>query len=388
MFSGDLEVDREMAVVQMGGTMPHKGSQSVRLSTSPRSSFASLSRRTLAASTLALSLLAGVQQLSAQSVTTKPVGAMTITLTQAPVGGTRVTTFSPALRMSVSEVFVGKSNGVLSSVSASSLSDSSAAWTAGALSQAAAPYFIKVKSGAASGAMWQISTSSANTSTSANVVSIAGRDPVSLGVSVGDSYEIIPADTLSTLFAGLEASIGGTSIETADNVRLHDGSAWRTFYYNSPAGQWREGSSSFNRNSVVVRPNSGVIFTRRGQTSLPLTLVGSVVSDSEKFVVLSTGASFIGGVYPVDRQLSTLNLHLIPGFVVNSGNLQAADKVSFFDGSSWRLLNYNGTQWREGSSTFNRNSLVIPAGTPVIIERGSAASGSAVVASVPVPYTL
>lgn len=327
---------------------------------------------------------------SAQTVTTAPVGAMTVTLLRAPVSGTKITTFSPILRIPIGDSFSGKAAGVITTVSTTSISDSTANWSVGSLSQAATPYYIKVTSGAASGAMWQVSTSAANTASSATILSLSGKDPVAVGVSAGDSYEIIPVDTLSTLFAGFENQIGGPNVDSADNVKIHDGSAWRIFYYNSTQGvqQWREGSSSFNRNNIVIRPNSGVVYTRRGQTDLALMILGKVVVDADKFVVSATGASFFGGIYPVDRQLSTLNLNSIPGFVINNGNLDAADKVKFHDGSSWRLLNFNGTQWREGSSGFNRNTLVIPAGTPIVIERGSGATGSAVLASMPVPYSL
>lgn len=346
-------------------------------------------RSGLAALTALLTFGLGFEA-SAQSVTTTPVGAMTVTIAQAPVGGTKITTFSPCLRLPIPGTLSGKAVGTLTGVTSTAFSDSTASWAAGGLSQAATPYFIKLTSGVAVGAMWQVSTSSANTATTVNILSLGGRDPVTVGASVGDTYELIPADTLVTLFAGFEAAIGGANMDLADNVKIHDGSSWRTFYYNSTEGvqQWREGSSSFNRNNIIVRPNSGVIYMRRGQTSLTLTMIGNVVTGSEKFVVPASGASFIGGVHPVDRQVVSLNLHQMQGFVVNSGDLNAADKIRFYDGSSWRLLNYNGTQWREGSSSFNRNTLVVPAGTPIIVERGSGATGNAVLASVPVPYTL
>ena len=329
-------------------------------------------------------------QVSAETVTSVPVGVMRVVIAPAPVSGTKITTFSPSLRLPVSESFVGKYVGKVTSLTSTTLSDATAAWAVGALSQAATPYYIKLTSGAAAGAMWQVSTTAANTASSVTILNLSGRDPLTAGALVGDAYEIIPADTLSTLFAGLESQIGGLNIDAADNVKLHDGASWRTFYYNSSAGvqQWREGSSSFNRNNIIVRPNSGVIYTRRGQTPIALTVMGLVVIGSEKFVVQSTGASFIGGVYPVDRQLVSLNLQSMPGFVVNSGDLNAADKVKFYDGSSWRLLSYNGSQWREGASNFNRNTLLVPAGTPVIIERGVGAAGNAVLATVPAPYTL
>jgi hypothetical protein len=301
-----------------------------------------------------------------------------------------VTSFSPQLRLPNDATFVGKARGQLSAVSATTLTDSSAGWGAGALSASAAPYFIKIRTGVASGSYWQISTAAANTASAATVISLNGRDPVSAGVVTGDTYEIVPADTLETFFSDVASSIGGTSLSNADNVRLYDGTAWRNYYFNTSANQWREGTSSFNRNTTIIRPDSGIIYTRRGLTALPLTLVGNVADQAEKFTVPATGVAFVGGVYPVSRTLNSIGFNSMPNFVAYTGNLAAADKVRFYDGTSWRTLVYNQTasQWREGTSTFNRNELPIPAGTPVIIERGVGAPSGTVAVSMPLPYTL
>jgi uncharacterized protein (TIGR02597 family) len=328
--------------------------------------------------------------LFAQSVTTAPVGAVTITIPAATAGNVKVTSFSPQLRLPTGGSFTGKARGQLTAVSSTTLTDTSAAWGAGALSTPAAPYFIKIRTGAASGSYWQISTTSANSASAVTVVSLNGRDPAAAGVVTGDTYEIVPGDTLDSFFASIEGSIGGTSLANADNVRLYDGTSWRNYYYNSSAGQWREGTSTFNRNSTIIRPDSGIIYTRRGLSSLQITLIGNVADQAEKFTVPATGVAFIGGVYPVDRQLSTTGLNTMPNFVPNTGNLAAADKVRFFDGTSWRTFNYNSaaSQWREGTSTFNRNTFVVPSGTPLIIERGVGAPSGTVAASMPLPYTL
>lgn len=327
---------------------------------------------------------------TAQSVATKPVGAVTVTIPAAAVGNVKVFTFSPQIRIPSSSSFVGKSRGELSGVSATAFTDSSAAWGAGALSAAATPYFVKILTGTAAGSYWQISTSTANTATAVTAVSISGRDPISAGVVVGDDYEIVPADTLDSFFASVEGSIGGTSLATADNVRLHDGTTWRNYYYNSTNAQWREGTSTFNRNTTIIRPDSGIIYTRRGTSTVQMTLVGNVADISEKFTVPATGVSFVGGVYPVDRTILSVGFNSMPNFVSYTGNLAAADKVRVFDGTAWRSFNYNlaNSQWREGTSTFNRNTFVIPAGTPVIIERGSGAPAGTVALSMPIPYTL
>jgi hypothetical protein len=340
--------------------------------------------------TLGLTCLASAQT---TTVTTTPVGVVNVTLAAAGSGSVKITTFTPAiLRIPVSSTFIGKSRGIITSFTGTSITDTQAGWSAGSLSAAATPYFIKMRSGNAVGAMWQISTATDNTSTSATIISLHGLDPIKAGVTAGDSYELIPADTLDTFFAGIETRIGGTSSSTADTVRIYDGSAWHEYYLNtsvSPA-QWREGTATFNKNNTVLRPNSGIIYTRRGTTPIVLPLPGNVCDIAEKYPVPALGVTFISGSYPVDRPLSTLNINSLSGFKAYSGNLANADKVTFFNGTAWKTYNFNNTanQWREGTSSFNKNNDLVAAGSPIIIERGAGNTGSAVLYGAPLPYTL
>jgi uncharacterized protein (TIGR02597 family) len=318
-----------------------------------------------------------------------PVGGMTVTLTGAVVGGQKITAFTPALRLPVGPTFTGKSRGSLTNVSATQFTDTSASWSAGALSQASAPYFVKLTSGAAAGTWWQVSTTAANTVSTLTILN-RGVSPLTLGVVVGDKYEIVPADTLATLFSDLEPSIGGANATTADTVRIHDGTSWREYYYNTSAGGWREGASGFNRSNTVVRPDSGIFFVRKTTGNLGLRMLGQVATVRERIVVNPTGLVVIGSVFPVARTVGSLNIQAVPGFVAFAGDQAACDKISFYDGTSWRVLQYNPTasQWREGASAFNRNTLPIPLGSPIILQRGSAATGSAALLDLNPPYTL
>jgi uncharacterized protein (TIGR02597 family) len=338
---------------------------------------------------IALSALTFASTLFAADVAySPPVGGITVTLGGAVNGAPKVTTFTPSMRLTLGSNFVGKARGTLTGVTTTTLSDSTAGWGSGALSQAAAPYFIRIRSGAAAGTWWQVSTGTANTSATVTVLN-RGINPVAAGVQSGDTYEVVPGDTLQTLFSGVASVIGGTSAATADLVRLHDGVSWKEYYYNTSSSQWREGTSTFNRNNVVVRPDTGVVFVRRGSGNVSLVLLGAVSDAQEKMTIAATGVSAVGSVFPVSRTLGSLNLQSSPGFVANTGNLAAADKVTVFDGVSWKSFSYNQAagQWREGTSTFNRNNFALPFGAPVIVERGTGSTGPFLVTLTP-PYTL
>ncbi|MBP6506419.1 MAG: hypothetical protein KA257_02540 [Opitutaceae bacterium] len=321
-----------------------------------------------------------------------PVGGNIITLRGAVNGVPKVNTFSIAVRLPVGSSLTGKAHGALSGVTATTLSDSSAGWSSGALSQAATPYFVKMRSGAAAGTWWQISTSTANTASTVTVLN-RGLSPTAAGISIGDAYELVPGDTLATFFGGIASSIGGVDSAHADAVRLHDGTIWREYYFNTSSGimQWREGSVPFNRNNIIIRPDSGVVYYRRATGDITLGIVGTVATANERVTVRSAlGITVVGSAFPITRTLGSLNIQDMPGFVKNSGTLAAADKVTLFDGTIWKNFNYNisASQWREGTAPFNRNNFVIPYGAPVIIERGTDSTGDPVLLILKNPYSL
>ncbi len=361
MFSGDLEVDREMAVVQMGGTMPHKGSQSVRLSTSPRSSFASLSRRTLAASTLALSLLAGMQQLSAQSVATPPVGAVTVTVP----GNLAYTFFAPPFtREAVYQGTVGSVSGAGLVVNLNSASLQPAQLGTIVIGAETLPqYFVEVLDGSDVGAHLPIS---ANTATSVTL-----SEDVSSFVSAGTKVRIVPYHTLSSLFPNGGGLNGGLSSGSADNVLLFSpATGARTFFYRSSASEWREGSVNNNLRPIL---NNQAIYVQRKQTSAAsVTLTGTVKSGSTAIDV-SEGFNLVPNPYPVPIPLATSNLYTgnVATGVKAALSSASADNVTIYasDGTSntYFYRSGSGAGWRDGNGPVT--GIMIPANGALLINR-------------------
>lgn len=157
----------------------------------------------------------------------------------------------------------------------------------------------------------------------------------------------------------------------ADIVRLHDGSKWNEYYYNTTAGQWRIGSVPVNLSNVVLRPDSGIMFYRRGSTPIDITLLGVVPSTPARIVVNDGGVTFLGNVFPVDQTLSNASFNAIPGWVNNTGSVALADKAVLWDGSKFNYYHFNqaASQWRVGSVPVNQNNVAIPLGRPVVLER-------------------
>jgi uncharacterized protein (TIGR02597 family) len=329
--------------------------------------------------------LAGWAQYSAHS---PPVGGVVVTFASAQNGLPKLTTFTPALRLFPDVSLVGRKRGTLSGVTTNTLSDQSAGWAAGALSQAAAPYFVRMRSGAAEGTWWHILPSVPNTATTVTV-GHRGINPLAAGVAAGDRYEIVPADTLHTFFAEVEPSIGGATATTADIVRIHDGVIWRDYHFNTAQGQWREGTAPFNRNHTVLRPDAGVIFLRRAATDVAVLMVGNVSTGPEKVTISATGTTAVGNVFPVPQTLSGLAFNAAPGLLGYSGDSAAADKIRVWDGVTWRVFVHATSmgQWREGTAPFNRNSFTLPLVAPAFLERAPTGGTAFMLTLVP-PYSL
>lgn len=322
------------------------------------------------------------------TVATVPEGFMNFTIPAGSATTPSVFTFSLPLTLPAPANFVGKAAGTISSVTATTISNTTAAWAAGALSQAVSPYFIRIKTGAAVGRTLLISTTAGQENTSTTVtVDNQGTPLDGLGIVAGDAYEVFPADTLFSLF-GSDIQ-GGTSAATADVVRLQSGGSWNEYYYNSTVAQWRLGSIPVSQNNVVIRPDSGIIFYRKGTTPLALTLTGRVPSTDLQLVLNEVGSTFTAG-FPVDTLLSQSDFNSMPTWVNNTGSVTNADKVDIFVNGSWNSYNYNQAagQWRLGSVPVNVGpSVTISAGAPAIIESPTGTAGLKVWRRT-LPYTL
>jgi hypothetical protein len=306
-------------------------------------------------------------------ISSAPEGFMNFTIPSGSVTTPSVFMFSLPLTAAPPTNLAGQTAGAITSVAAGTITNTSAGWAAGALSQAATPYFIRITSGTAVGRTLAISTAVANTGTMVTVDN-QGTPLTGLGIVAGDTYEIFPADTLFSLFGS--SVLGGTSTADADVVRLHNGSGWVEYYYNTAASQWRVNSIGASQNNVVIRPDSGIIFYRRGATPLLLTLTGRVPTTDLQTVVNEVGSTFIGG-FPIDTTFVQSDFRTMPTWVNNTGSVATADKVNVFLAGSWNSYNYHqaASQWRNGSIPVSQNAVTIPAGTPFIVDSPTGTPG-------------
>ena len=327
------------------------------------------------------------------SVSTVPNGYFTLTI---PAGFTTSSSIS-ALSFPLQGIATapGQMIGVITGLTANTITNSNAGWTAAQLSVPATPYLLQITSGTAAGRTFLLSTNTANTATTVTLDpndSIKTPDLTALGIVVGtDTYQIIPADTISGIF-GTPATtgvVGGAgSSANADLITVFT-SGWNVYYYDTNANHWlRLAQPHTQGDNIVIRPDSGVIFNRFGNTALTITVAGQVPSIARQALVANNGVTLFSNSWPVDQTLTTSNIQNLPGWL-SGASASVADTVVLFNSvTGWRIYYYNGTHWIwSGPTHAISDSIAIPAGSIGYITKQGTASGYGVLTQA-LPYSL
>lgn len=352
----------------------------------------------LTASALALSAMPS----QATTATTDPVGFVTVEIAAGTGTAKRNTLFSIPLQETDS--ITGQAAGIITAVTANTLSNANAGWAPGELSHPATPYLIQVTSGAATGRMFLIASSAttggaiagaANTASTVTVSSLdtAQVDLTALGIQAGtDTYKIYACDTLSSFFGAPATTgiAGGASSADADTVTIVLNGTPATFWYNTSVNpqRWsRVGPGSPDASNVALLPNYGVQYGRLPATPLSFVITGQVPTVDRSVAIKNSGATVLSQYWPVESTLASLGLQSLPGWL-SGASAAVADTVVVTSGGSATTFYYDGSDWRRvgpGSPISNTN--VIGIGTSLRIDKkGNAAGFSAL--NQEVPYNL
>jgi hypothetical protein len=256
-----------------------------------------------------------------------------------------------------------------------------AGWTDSALATAAFPYAFRITSGTAIGSTFTITANTTDTLTT------TGVDFTTLGLvtgASGDSFRLIPVDTLNTLF-GSTTLLGGTSSTDADIVTLSSTSQ-SSYYYNSTLGRWvRTIGPTTDRGNTIIAVDSAVTVTRKS-SAMTLRFTGRVPDVRFSLVVANAGNTYTHTGFPTDVTLGVLSLQTALSGWVSSAS--TADILWVDIGGGSAAYFHNGSNWQRtiGPAT-NRDSVNILAGTPIIIFKRGTASGSSLLIR-NLPYSL
>lgn len=350
------------------------------------------------AAMLALGGLVGTSSLSAQSVTTAPVGAMSYSV---PANTTQSLGF-PILRPAVLVASVSAGDSGTITVSGSGINFAT-------LLAGTSPYFIEVighNDGVTSanvGERFEVNESTSITAAS-NVLTIDTASTLntssgSLASLVGYKVAIRPHWTLSSLFGtGTTATTlnSSTTFASADQVLAWTGSSFSTFWFRqNSAGttkEWRNTSTNTtNQDNAIVPPGVGVFF-RRQAGNLTITSVGDVRTN--KFVRnLDSSTQLLAMGYPVDRTPIQLGFNTAGSFVANT-SFGSADQLLTWTGSAfstyWYRRNSASTtfEWRNTgtATTDHSNTSFINASQAVFVRPSSGSTPNDLIQTV--PFTL
>ena len=323
---------------------------------------------------LSLAVLLSVGEcalLSAASLVSEPVGCVRVTIPAAATGeSVRKVLGIPFNRASVFR-------GMVTSVSGSTIKAGTPAWRSGQF--VSEVHYLKFRTGPNVGRYFTVTANTADTLT----VSAPG-----VVISENQVFEIFPAQTLGSLFGTTSVPLQtGTSEASADLVRLHNGTAWNTYFHTGT--QWQLSGGTSSQNGTVIRPEQGIILVTNGVSPVSLALRGSVSITSEASVIPGTGEALVANRLPFDTTLSALKIQSLAGWT-KGASASVADNLMRWNGSSWNVYYHTGARWQMAGSQESQDGASLPAGESLLIRRrdGSTASAAVLDTAAPFSYTL
>jgi hypothetical protein len=251
---------------------------------------------------------------------------------------------------------------------------------AGTYANAATPCALRLLSGAGAGRTFTITAQSGN----ALGLATAGVDLTQF-VAVGDLYEVLPLDTLSSFFGTTNSLLGaGAGPTIADNILLWGGTNWITYYNNGT--NWRQSGSLLLQNNAVLSTNNGIMIIRRGATPVKYQVIGRVPEVALSQLTAPGGTAFLGCPYPLSRTLGNTPFATSSGWLAGPGPT-TADVILAWNGTTWVTFYFNGTTWRQSGSLLNQTNTPFAPGQPLVIQRLSTPALLNSFIAQPLPYT-
>jgi uncharacterized protein (TIGR02597 family) len=334
---------------------------------------ANLRRRTVPWTVPALLIFAGTgsEFLQAANLVSEPVGCLRVVIPPPAAGETvRKVLGVPFNRASVFR-------GIVTSVSAAGIKAGTPEWRSGQF--VSEPHYLKFRTGPHAGRYFTITANTADTlSVSASGVSFAQKQV----------FEIFPAQTLGSLFGTSSVALRtGTSEASADLVRIHNGTAWESYFHTGT--QWQISGGTASQNGAIIRPEQGIIVVTGGTEPVNLTLLGSVSVSPEVSAVPGSGVALVANRLPFATTLSALKIQALAGWA-KGASASVSDNLMRWNGSSWNVYYHTGARWQKAGSQDSQDSAPLSAGESLLIRRrdGSTASAASLETAAPFAYTL
>ncbi|MGB8169197.1 MAG: hypothetical protein WCF18_16995 [Chthoniobacteraceae bacterium] len=314
--------------------------------------------------------------------TTPPVGFLTVTV----FGHDNTTGLDGNTAVSVPMYNTADFQGAVASLdSATQFTLTGATWTAGAYAMpadggtATTPRLARIKSGAQVGKFFRVT---ANTSNQLTVdLSLYGIANINTALAAGDLIELLPANTIGSVFGTTPPILAGnTTATTADNILLQNGAGWFTYYWktNVTPNRWvLNGGGNTDRATAIIYPDTAAYVLKRSVGDISLVVSGAVPTTAEQSDVEAPN-TFLANRFPTDTTLGALGLESLPGWVKNTTAASSDNVYILSPSGSWARYYFktNATptaHWvLNGGGNTDRGPITqIPAGTAVYISFGN-----------------
>ena len=334
-------------------------------------------RSIVAAVALSLAAIAAPNASAQTTATTVPVGFLTATIPAAP---SLTTPASAVVSIPLYQTAVFQSTVATVGPATTKFTISGAAF--GNLTTV--PHLVRVKTSVTPSHVGRFFLITANTATELTVALPFGMGNVSAAVSLGDSCEVVPANTFGNVFQAVLPQIKKSGDpDEADNFLLWNGVTWNTYYYDSDQGFWASASVFGSQNNTVILPDEGLFIVHKLTAAIPLVLMGTVPSTAEQSDLpggtpAAPGQNFVSNRFPVNTTFGTMALQNLPGWV-RSGDPDEADNALLWNGTTWNTYYYDSDQgfWASASVFGSQNNTPIPtAGALFVIRKGGVQQAS------------
>ncbi len=333
-------------------------------------------------------LLAAASFVSAQSVTTDPVGFVNTN-----IQGTGGTTANALTLVGLSVTQPVSFQGTVGSYNGAThiLTPSNGTFTTDQFNGANGAFFVEITSGASAGLLSDI------TATTASPSSITTADDLSAQISSGQSFKIRKHWTLQSVFGpnantNNQVILGtGATASAADEVLVYDrpSTQYITYYYKVGGvfggDGWRSTTGAnplvTDVSGTVLRITDGTILRRKLSAAVTLSLPGAVKLGPTERTVLG-GLNLFGDLYASGATLANSGLYdpAHPETSLQAGATpSSADQLLLYDGTQYVTYYYKvggvfgGDGWRSTSGanplSTDVSTTPLPAGTGIIIKR-------------------
>lgn len=298
-------------------------------------------RGAILAASLVLGAAFTASSLSAQSVSTAPVGAVTKTI-NVGLNSVGITLLNPDL------VVASASANTATSITLTGVTN------VGALLTAGLPFYVEAVSGPLEGERFDVDT--AATIASANGI-------VTLATSANNTFALAADNAVGTQFALRKhvnlaqvqsffttPLVGSNTAGSADQIWILNaaGTAFAQYYLRADLTTWRLTTGATNvANTVIVPPGTGIIIQKRTAAATLVSTGGVRVNDFA--MPLAVGLSFRAPAYPINFTPASLGGTVANGWTGNNTS-GSADQLRVLNaaGSAFNAyyLRADGTSWR------------------------------------------